>query len=194
MDQFFTPAALARQVVARAKVAGQRVLEPSAGHGALAFEAVLQGAERVCCVELDPACRAELCRQALTKIPQASKLVFLRENNFLTLPPLSVDRVVMNPPFSRQKDVLHVEAAFGRLTQNGLLVAVMAAGITFRQDKRSKTFRARVAACGGSIEPLPDDSFRETGTGVRTVLVTMKKASKETTNLLATTKGEKPCR
>ena len=55
------------------------------------------------------------------------------------------------------------------------LVSVMSAGVAFRQDKEHREFREYVAANGGSIEPLPDDSFRSSGTGVRTVLVVMER-------------------
>lgn len=52
----------------------------------------------------------------------------------------------------------------------GALLAVMSAGVTFRQDKRTAALREVVEA-SGTIEPLPEDSFKESGTAVRTVLV-----------------------
>ena len=56
--------------------------------------------------------------------------------------------------------------------EGATLAAVMAAGVTFRSDAKYVAFRALVAAMGGRIAPLPDDSFKESGTGVRTVLLT----------------------
>ena len=50
---FYTPAALARDLVQRADVAGKRVLEPSAGGGALVDAAIAAGAAEVVLNEYD---------------------------------------------------------------------------------------------------------------------------------------------
>lgn len=166
LDQFFTPPALARQLVERADVKGQRCLEPSAGHGAIADAMVLAGAAAVTCVEKDAACCAVLRSKGLDVI----------EGDFLMCGPLKMrpDRTVMNPPFSRQRDIDHVLAAFSRLRPGGVLVAVMSGGVEFRSDRKTTEFRA-LAEKHGAIERLPDASFRESGTDVRTVVVTMHK-------------------
>lgn len=57
---FFTPPDLAIRVVALANVQGQVVLEPSAGHGALADVCMTQGAKSVHCVEINAASVAVL--------------------------------------------------------------------------------------------------------------------------------------
>jgi hypothetical protein len=57
------------------------------------------------------------------------------------------------------------------LKPDGRLVAIMSAGVSFRQDKRTTAFRKLVEERGGMIEPLPEDSFKESGTSVNTVLV-----------------------
>ncbi len=49
----------------------------------------------------------------------------------------------------------------------------MAAGITFRSDRAFDQVRAAVAAFGGSIESLPEGSFKASGTSVRAALVTI---------------------
>lgn len=173
LEQFFTPPALARQVVEAASVRGKKVLEPSAGHGALALEAVEQGAEKVWCVDIDErACQA--LSDATLQRPDALERIIFRVTDFLTMKPSQVDRVVMNPPFSRGKDIAHVLRAYQWLVDGGLLVAIMSAGVTFRRDKAATAFRAMVSGCG-FIEPLPEGSFRESGTDVRAVMVTMRR-------------------
>ena len=57
----------------------------------------------------------------------------------------------------------------------GKLVAIMSAGAEFRSDRKTSGFRELVAAMDGTIERLPDDSFKESGTSVRTVVVEMVK-------------------
>ena len=50
-------------------------------------------------------------------------------------------------------------------------MSVMAAGITFRSNSKSVAFRDFVEERGGTIEALPPESFKVSGTLVNTVLV-----------------------
>ena len=83
------------------------------------------------------------------------------------------DRVIMNPPFADKADIAHVRHALGFLRPGGVLVAVMANGVTFREDRATADFREVVSETGGQFAPLPEDAFKESGTGVLTVLVTI---------------------
>jgi len=83
------------------------------------------------------------------------------------------DRVAMNPPFELRQDISHVTKAFGLLKPSGKLVSVMSAGVTFRQDKKAVDVRELLEAHQGQILPLPEGSFKESGTGVNTVIVVM---------------------
>lgn len=168
LDQFFTPDPLAALIAERADVAGRFVLEPSAGHGALAKAALAQGAAHVVCVDKDPACCAVL--------GQLGAQVDVCEDDFLALRPAGLfSRILMNPPFSGQQDIDHVTHAHALLPKGGRLVAVMANGVTFREDRKAKGFRA-LADRHGTIEELPPQSFRASGTDVHTVLVTLEAA------------------
>lgn len=175
---FPTPAALARDVIEAANIKiGDEVLEPSAGEGALVRLAQLEGA-LVTAVEVD-AKRAENLRAKC-----GAGLDALHVADFLALSSDEIgtfDAVVMNPPFSLPgralADIDHVSHAFTFLRPGGRLVAIMSAGVTFRSDRRSTAFRAAVAQHDGRIEELPEGSFKESGTGVRAVFVTMRGAS-----------------
>jgi len=81
------------------------------------------------------------------------------------------DRVIMNPPFADQADIAHVTHALTFLKEGGKLVAIMSAGVGFRTDRKATAFRTTIQKMGGTIEPLPADSFKASGTGVNTVLV-----------------------
>ena len=54
-----------------------------------------------------------------------------------------------------------------------LLVSVMAAGVTFRDNRLTQDFRDLVRSRGGDIEALPDGAFKPSGTMVNTVIVTI---------------------
>lgn len=152
--------------VAGVQLTGKCVLEPSAGNGAIADAALNRGAI-VDCVELHTG-RAEQLFGRFNRVCCADFLNLTTD----TLGPY--DLVLMNPPFTRSQDILHVTHAFSFLKPAGLLVAVMSPGFTFRNDSRARDFRHLVRDCGSFME-LPDKSFKTSGTTVRTVLVTLRK-------------------
>lgn len=147
--------------------AGMRVLEPSAGLGAIAYACAEAGAE-VDCYEIQQGNAFHLAMDAPHDLGRT------KVADFLTVPPEPVyDRVVMNPPFLKQADIKHVMHAHQFLKPGGLLVSVMSAGITFRTDARTTAFNAFVQERGGHVEELPENSFKASGTGVHTVIVTV---------------------
>lgn len=165
---FPTPKAIVSQLIELADIKrGMRVLEPSAGKGAIAYACADAGAG-VHCIELMEANFAALAGDL--------RLAAVSKDDFLTVTPHAVfDRVVMNPPFARQADIKHVMHAFKFLADGGRLVSVMSAGVTFRDDRLTNEFRALVERCDGDITALPDGAFKESGTMVRTVVVTLDK-------------------
>ncbi|GBU18066.1 methyltransferase [Methylobacterium sp.] len=163
-QQFYTPPDLAERVIAAAGILpGMWVLEPSAGRGALAIPALVAGGQ-VDCVELNRANAEHLDEADRFDVVCCDFLTVASERQY--------DRVVMNPPFTRDQDIRHVEHALKFLAPGGRLVAIMSGGVLFRQG-RAATFREMVAARGGTIEPLPADSFKASGTSVSTCLVTI---------------------
>ncbi len=170
-ELFETPSKLADELVAQAGVRpGHRVLEPSAGRGSLlrAIDRALRkskGTAETVAVEV-----LQTCCDSLTRQGYAHRSVDFMECVTADLGGL-FDRIVMNPPFSRHKDIAHVQHAMKFLKPGGVLVSVMSAGVKFREDRTAKDFRAYVAALGGTITDLPEGSFSEAGTMVRTVVV-----------------------
>lgn len=168
-DFFETPWALAEQTVERLELRdGLVVLEPSAGRGAL-VRAVAKVAPEcaIDAIELDPAHTDDL----------RASLAAVRTRDFLQMDPAEeFDRVVMNPPFSRSRDVLHVAHAFRFLKPGGTLVAIMSGGAAFREDKLSRAFRDLVAQNDGEIWNNDARAFKDSGTNVRTITVRLRKA------------------
>ncbi len=166
---FPTPAPVVARLIELADIsAGMEVLEPSAGKGAICEGLAHTGAD-ITAVELLDTNFIELFNKRLCH--------FILQGDFLD-PELNAslgtyDRVVMNPPFERQADIKHVLRALRFLKPDGLLVSVMSASITFRDNKLTTDFRALIRERGGDIEDLPEGSFKESGTGVNTVIVTI---------------------
>lgn len=167
---FATPRPLAELLVDRAGLDFcSRVLEPSAGHGAIALAArERQPSAHIVCVEALETSAAKLrsldfdvtCADFLTLTPE-------RLNTFT--------HVLANPPFSKRADIQHVRHAYKFLEPGGVLVAIMSSGVKHRDDKLGREFRAFVAENDGQIWDNPDGSFLESGTGVRTVMVRIRR-------------------
>lgn len=152
---------------------GHAVLEPSAGTGAIA-EAAAALTDDVDCIEIDPGRAAEIRAGGYARNVWTV--------NFLNVPVIGAycgdgdaspgyDRIVMNPPFACRADLRHVDHAMGFVRPGGRVVAVMSAGVLWRQDSDTREFRERVAVFAGSITALPDDSFKVSGIRVKTALV-----------------------
>ncbi len=174
---FYTPPALALQLATAAGVSpGTTVLEPSAGGGAIA-DAARDLYGEVTCVEI----RGEPCAQLRERFHTV-------HGDFLTMSPATLqrglfDRVVMNPPFARQADAIHVLHAVRFLRPGGRLAAIMAASVTFRETRPYAEVRRLVVATGGAITPLPDGAFKSAGTTVRTVIATINAPQPECSDL-----------
>ena len=142
------------------------VLEPSAGTGAIMRE-LLPLCHRVQGVELN----FELGHA----LQQRGFEVDIRD--FMDYQPQEkFDRIVMNPPFVNGQDIDHVLHAFNYCLEDmGRLVSVMCAGPFFRSDSKSTEFRNILDLIQSEVIDLPDDSFNQSGTSVRTKLVIIDK-------------------
>lgn len=174
LGQFDSPPAVVERVLQLAQIKpGMRVLEPSAGLGALAIAAIRAGGI-VHTFEIDPARNAKLTLAIATLPDEAARACTDQFGDFLhlgvTWGPL-FDRAIMNPPFAKQADIAHVMAASKCVAAGGRLVAVMSGGVTFRQDARTREFRNWLQFRNGSIEALPPDSFKASGTSVNACIV-----------------------
>ncbi len=188
---FPTPASAAEKVIGELPLStpkgapALRVLEPSAGTGNLARLAAAEqstwnweGRERVeyaCraivdCIEIQPHLAAALEAEGIYG------RVFARD--FLTLSPDVTglyDRIVMNPPFDRERDIDHVNHALKFLRPGGVLIAIMSAGTEHRTTRKAVAFRALMESLRADWRDLPAGSFSEVGTNVNTLFVKVKK-------------------
>lgn len=189
---FPTPPALARDIVRTLSVGdGAWVLEPSAGDGRIVHALLDLTPASVLAVELDAA-RAWRCGTMLREWrtspagPAMERGTWLAgdflDQSFGALTAhvpsgfVGFDAVVMNPPFVRGPlgDHLdHVRHAFGMLRPEGTLVAILPAGVKFRQDRRHREFREWFEQWGGTLRELQPLTFRESGTDVQTVVLRM---------------------
>ena len=164
--QFFeTPPDIVDQLIDLVGVhIGHTCLEPSAGKGAIAgkLRELAGSISIVTCVELNP--------NNVRILLDMGYPVY--EGDFLRYPVAGeFDRIVMNPPFTRQQDIQHVEKALLHLKDGGCLVSVMSAGVMFRQNKRTLSFWDTINKYHNEIIKLPQGAFKVSGTMVNTVIL-----------------------
>lgn len=154
-SQFFTPMQLAAQMVNMAQIEpGMRVLEPSAGKGNLLVHIPREAQIAAC--ELDE----ELVKKLREEFPHVNTVC----GDFLVAYPAApFDRIVMNPPFDHGADIKHIQHALTMLAEGGRMIAICGNGPRQREILQPLAF---------DYAELPDGTFSEEGTGVRTALLT----------------------
>ncbi|WP_216912982.1 class I SAM-dependent methyltransferase [Nocardia noduli] len=170
-----TPEPLARHLVAgqhsgiAALPPGARVLEPSAGDGALvrAILATNPGVE-VTAVEPDRA------RAACIDYDPRITIVIDGFEEFAATATSRYAAVVMNPPFALPGRPTvwmdHLHTAWDLLDDGGQLLALAPNGYTYRNHRDYRAMREFITAHGGH-EPLPAGAFAASGTDTDTVLL-----------------------
>lgn len=144
------------------------VLEPSAGEGALIAALIASGhsSRFIQAVEINPEYAAK-CYKNTGICPEPA--------DFMTwTPAMKYTHIIMNPPFTGGQDVDHVTRAFNFLEPGGRLVAVTGPSWQFRTNKKFADFRTLVTDYGDT-EEVEAGTFRDSGTDIRTVLVTLNK-------------------
>ena len=160
---FFTPEDLAAETVAwtaeyLGDLAGKRMLEPSAGEGALAEPARAAGAKVLAVENHGPS--AQILRDKGFEVV---------ERDFLSLSLADVglfDVVIANPPFTRDQDITHVIHMWRFLRPGGVLVSLTSPGWRTGRTKAQRNFRAFVDNIGAEVEALPAGTFKAAGTNV----------------------------
>lgn len=171
MPGFFpSPPVVVEKLMALAGILtpGMRILEPSAGKGDIADAIV-----KAC-----PACKLDLVEMNYTLADILVKKGYSPERmDFLQFRGGPYDRIIMNPPFERGQDVMHVMHAYELLAPGGRLVSVMGVHPFFGSDRPSLYFRDWFKAAGGRVfEPIAmaftgAKSFRQTGVNYKFVVI-----------------------
>jgi hypothetical protein len=191
-DGFFeTPPAVVKQMLELVPLPEYSViiLEPSAGMGAILQTLITsEYAERYSFVAIEKnKQRADHLKEAY-QYPMPNVEVFRMDFLAYELPHYTDDnkrmfefqRIYMNPPFEDMQDIDHVKHAYGLLQPGrtgdpSSLVSVMSESPFFRTDRKATAFREWLDEVGGYSVELPEGSFKESGTGVKSRLVVIRK-------------------
>jgi|SRR5688572_11010723 len=168
--QFFaTPAPLAARMVKMANINyDHEILEPSAGQGAIIKEIhkVLPSKE-VCWCELMPE-----NMQVIFKIPNT---VFMYEDFMEHNVRFKYDRIIANPPFTKNQDIDHIRKMYEVTKPGGVIITLASTSWQRGGQKKQTEFREWLFNIGSTIEEIPENTFKESGTSIKTVLITIPK-------------------
>lgn len=168
LQYFPTPRAVVLQMLEWAEISGtETVLDPSAGQGAILD--VIR--------ERYPSCKllANEINRKFAEMLFRKRYVVSCEDFLACVYANQPDRIVMNPPFTRQQDVDHVAHAFHAcLRPGGVIVSAVSESPFFRTTMKAEAFRGLISEYGESIK-LKAGAFSESGTKVNTRLVKLRK-------------------
>lgn len=168
--QFFaTPRELADRLVKLADIEEKHlILEPSAGQGAI-VEAVIraQPESLVHCYEL-----MDINRNVLAKNSDA---IILGEDYLTATPPTQFDRIIANPPFSKNQDIDHIRKMYKDLRRGGRMVTVASLHWRFCDNKKEMQFREWLDQVGSRVIELPPGEFEESGTKIAACIIIITK-------------------
>lgn len=174
--QFFgTPKKWADYVVECANIKeGCKVLEPSAGQGAL-IEAIYRSGLGFNVVvdyyELMDANRVILN----SKVYTGATHVFKGED-FLTAPAYPMyHRIIANPPFTKNQDIDHIKKMYNLLYDGGRIVTIASNSWRTGSQKKQIAFREWLDEINAVVEDIPAGEFKESGTNIATCLIIIDK-------------------
>jgi hypothetical protein len=172
--QFFaTPDDLADYLVELADLKeNDWVLEPSAGQGAI-IKAINRKFPEL---EVDYFELMDVNRTFLNKIPTAISmfgkdfLVDVGKNNST-----GWNKIIGNPPFSKNSDISHVLKMYEVLSEGGRLVSLMSTHWEFSMEKKCVDFRIWLNKVNATILPIEKGVFKNSGTNIATNIVLINK-------------------
>jgi len=174
--QFFgTPDVLADRLVELAEITvrgDQDILEPSAGQGAI-IKAINRAADIswIDCYELMP------LNQQILKKNLSHKIKIIGSDFLIEAGDKKYDRIIANPPFSKNQDIDHVIEMYNCLAPDGRLVSIMSNHWRNTSGKKETEFQQFVERTNAYVEEIPAGAFKESGTSISACIVVIDKKS-----------------
>jgi len=175
--QFFaTPAVLADRLVELAEIGeSSLILEPSAGQGA-----IIEAVRRV--LTNKEVCYCEIMETNLIMLKKLKNIRCIAKD-FTNLTAKDhgnhFNRIIANPPFSKNQDIEHVKKMYDLLSEDGILVSVMSKHWIGSSGAKETLFynwfgNLQVEGKANLIE-VEAGEFKSSGTNIETVIVKIRK-------------------
>ena len=145
----------------------EKVLEPSAGTGAI-IDAIHRSCNDVIvdCFEL---------------MPENKELLSMKKNiqilgdDFTKCDVAQYDKIIANPPFSKNQDIKHVKRMYEHLKEGGTVAAIMSCHWKIASEKECADFREWLKDVHAKVCDIEEGSFKQSGTGIKTTAVIIQK-------------------
>ena len=177
--QFFeTPINLAKMMVEMLELeTSEYVREPSAGKGAIVKAIKEYEKENDLVLGYRITEIAETYWKYLVREYEKDVNTDVCWYDFLKTDSRIANKIIMNPPFTKQQDIDHILHAYSLLNPGGILVSVVSEAPFFRENKKSTDFRQFLHYNDAEIIKNPEGTFKASGTRVKTRLIKIKKTS-----------------
>lgn len=145
----------------------EKVLEPSAGTGAI-IDAIHRSCPDVIvdCYELMPENKEILAKKDNIRI---------LGDDFTKCDIAQYDKIIANPPFSKNQDIRHVRRMYECLNPGGVLAAITGPHWEFGSESECKDFRQWLEDNRGKKFEIEEGTFKESGTGTKTIAIVINK-------------------
>lgn len=145
----------------------EKVLEPSAGTGSI-IDAIHRSCPDVIvdCYELMPENKEILAKKDNIRI---------LGDDFTKCDIAQYDKIIANPPFSKNQDIRHVRRMYECLNPGGVLAAITGPHWEFGSESECKDFRQWLEDNGGKKFEIEEGTFKESGTGTKTIAIVINK-------------------
>jgi SAM-dependent methyltransferase len=167
--QFFeTPSELADELVKLADIKSfDDVLEPSAGQGAI-VKAIQQKIKNKIVYGFE---LMDINKTFLDKISNFRLL----GDDFLSSEKYNFDKIVANPPFSNNQDIIHIRKMYDFLRDGGRLVSIASSHWILSKNKKEIEFKQWLEDVKAEIINIPSGTFKKSGTMVGGVIIIINK-------------------
>lgn len=168
--QFFaTPEKIAKRLVALAEVKPtDLVLEPSAGLGAIMKEIPECLGIHYC--EANPN-----FLKPLQQLSIANRTVFVTADFLNFVPGPGFEKIIANPPFTKNQDIDHIRLMYDHLAPGGRLVSIASTHWRHSTAKKETAFRDWLFDLDAEVQEITPGEFKESGTQVGAVIIILDK-------------------
>ena len=145
----------------------EKVLEPSAGTGAI-IDAIHRSCADVIvdCFELMPENKEILSRKRNIRI---------LGDDFTDYELSRYDKIIANPPFSKNQDIKHVKRMYEHLSDGGTLAAITSCHWKIAKEKVCLDFKEWLNEVDGNVYDIEKGAFKDSGTNISSVAVVIHK-------------------
>jgi phospholipid N-methyltransferase len=172
--QFFgTSDSLADEMVMYANIEEyDLLLEPSAGQGA-----IIKAIHRARPGHLVHYCELmELNRSFLDRLPNVQYIT----DNFLKLSHSKIttgifDKIIANPPFSKNQDITHIRQMWDCLKPGGRIVTIASKHWQYSSNKKEVAFKKWIRDTDTDVIEIDSGAFKDSGTSIATCMLIIDK-------------------